>query len=518
MASTAERLEALPRPPAGREDSSHGHPAGSVVTSAQPQPASAAVPGEARRGRLFTGTRVRILFAFGVLTAVAFALSLLLVHRILTTRLDEDVAAGLTQEVAEFRRLVRGNDPATGRPFGTDVARVFDAYFARNVPDEGEVLLSAIDDRLYRSARAADAEFRPGEVLRAIALESPLDRPGSGTVETSSGSARYLSVPVEANGRVLGTFAVANYPAAEQQEIRDALTVAAEVTALVLLLAFAVAWAGAGRVLAPLRLLRETAQSITESDLSRRIPVDGDDEVARLAHTFNEMLDRVEAGFAAQRRFVDDAGHELRTPITIVRGHLELLSDDPDERRETIALVTDELDRMSRMVNELLLLARAEQPDFLELEPVDVEALTGELHTKLLAFDRREWLVESTGTGWILADRQRLTQAAVQLAENAVKQTGEGDAIALGTFVAGGEARLWVRDTGPGIPEHEQEAIFERFTRGRSGRRSDGAGLGLSIVHAIAAAHGGRVELRSRPGGGATFTLVVPVAGPRRRA
>ena len=114
-------------------------------------------------------------------------------------------------------------------------------------------------------------------------------------------------------------------------------------------------------------MLADTARSISETDLTRRIPVSGRDEIAELARTFNAMLDRLEAAFATQRAFVSDASHELRTPITIVRGHLELLGDDPQERRETIALVTDELDRMSRFVDDLLLLAKAERDDFLRV-------------------------------------------------------------------------------------------------------------------------------------------------------
>jgi len=322
-------------------------------------------------------------------------------------------------------------------------------------------------------------------------------------------------VPVSAGGRTLATFAVAIFPEDDRAEIVDAITAAAQVWGVVLLLAFVVAWVGAGRVLAPLRLLRDTARSITERDLRGRIAVSGSDEVAQLAQTFNEMLDRLEAGFGAQRRFLDDASHELKTPITIVRGHLELLSDEPEERRETVALLTDELDRMSRIVNDLLVLAKAEQPDFLQVEVVDVEALTAELHAKVSALERREWHLESTGRGTIRADRQRLTQAVVQLAQNAAKYTEDDDPIAVGTFVADGEARLWIRDSGPGVPPEEQDEIFERFARGSRGRRLEGAGLGLSIVQAIARAHGGRVELHSRTGAGATFTLVVPVGGPR---
>lgn len=486
---------------------------GPIATPAATQP-------ESRPGTrtLLAGTRTRILAAFAILTAVSAALSLFLIREVLFNRLDEEIEQQLTQEVAEFRRLVRDNDPRTGDPFGTDVRRIFDVYFSRNVPDEGELVLSSIDRRLYRSARAGDGEYRPGEVLRAVALESPLAEAHRGTVETSTGPASYLNVPVEIGDRVLATFTIVNFPANERHEIERAITVAAQVFAAVLLLSFFVAWGAAGRVLAPLRTLRDTAQSITETDLTQRLSVHGRDEVAQLGRTFNDMLDRLEAAFAGQRRFVDDAGHELKTPITIVRGHLELLPDDPDDRRETVALVTDELDRMSRIVNDLIVLAKAEQPDFLRPAPVDVEMLTGELHDKLAAIAPRDWRVDSVGSGMIIADRQRLTQAVVQLAENATKQTGEGEIVAIGTFVADGEARIWVRDSGPGVPREEQARIFGRFSRGSSGRRTDGAGLGLSIVDAIARAHGGRVELSSRPGLGATFTVVVPARATEARA
>jgi signal transduction histidine kinase len=226
------------------------------------------------------------------------------------------------------------------------------------------------------------------------------------------------------------------------------------------------------------------------------------------------MLDRLETSFATQRRFLDDAGHELRTPITIARGHLELLGDDPAEKAETVALVLDELDRMGRMVNDLLLLAKVEEPSFLERELVDVDVLTEELHAKTAALGDRTWVLESRAEGVVLADRQRLTQAVVQLAHNAVQHTSVGDEIALGSSLEHGELRLWVRDSGPGVAPDQQDRIFERFARARGNRHRDGAGLGLSIVRAIAEAHGGRVVLHSRPGAGALFTLVVPAAVP----
>ncbi len=293
----------------------------------------------------------------------------------------------------------------------------------------------------------------------------------------------------------------------------QALQVAAAAAIGVLIVGTIVAFFAAGRVLAPLGQLTETARQITESDLTRRIEVHGYDELAEQARTFNAMLERLEAAFESQRSLIRDVGHELRTPITIVRGNLEFLDadEDPEERRETIELVTDELDRITRLVDELLLLARSERPDFLELETVNLGTLSDELLAKASALGARDWRLESRGAGMIVADRQRLTQAVMSLAQNAVQQTSDGDPIELGTENRDGRARLWVRDWGPGIAPEEQSQVFERFARGRDGRGYEGTGLGLAIVKAIAEAHGGTVELTSRPGAGARFTIAVPV-------
>jgi signal transduction histidine kinase len=260
--------------------------------------------------------------------------------------------------------------------------------------------------------------------------------------------------------------------------------------------------------------LIETAEAISDSDLTRRIPVDGDDEISRLARTFNEMLDRLEESFLAQRRFIDDAGHELRTPITIVRGHLDLLGDDPEERAETMALVSDELNRMARIVDDLLLLAKAEQPDFIRLEPVELADFTTELLFKARALGQRSWQLDACAEGIVQGDPQRVTQAMLNLARNAVEHTETGAEIGIGSAWVERGVLLWVRDTGAGIDPSDQLRIFDRFARGRSRRRSDGAGLGLAIVRTIAVAHGGRVELDSSSGEGATFTIMLPGAPP----
>jgi signal transduction histidine kinase len=317
-------------------------------------------------------------------------------------------------------------------------------------------------------------------------------------------------------GQTLGAFAVVNFPAFEHAEIDGAMRVAVAAAAVVLIVALMLAWAMARRVLEPVRALAATTRSITETDLTQRIAIHGADEVSQLAGNFNEMLDRLENAFRAQQQFVDDAGHELRTPITIVRGHLELLEDDPQRRRDTIDLVTDELDRMSRIVNDLLVLARSRQPAFLELDLVEVAEVTEQVHAKATALGERGWEVEHVAHGHILADRQRLTQAIMQLAQNAVDQTSSRDRIWIGSTMDEGEARFFVRDEGPGIAPEDQERIFERFTRANDVRPPSptGAGLGLAIVRAIAEAHHGRIELESTPGAGATFTIAIPISQP----
>jgi len=173
-----------------------------------------------------------------------------------------------------------------------------------------------------------------------------------------------------------------------------------------------------------------------------------------------------------------------------------------------------ELDRMQRIVNDLLVLAKAQQPDFLDLEAVDMAALTEEIHAKAPGLAPRDWRLTGVGRGRVVADRQRLTQAVMQLAQNAAQHTQDGTRIELGSVVSDGEARVWVRDEGPGIPSDQRDRIFRRFSRAAGVRRSEGAGIGLAIVKAIAEAHHGRVEVESRPGAGSTFTQVIPTDQP----
>jgi signal transduction histidine kinase len=456
--------------------------------------------------------RTRTIVSFvGVLVAATVA-SVLVTRAVLLVRLDQRIDGELTQEVSEVRSLAGGNDPQTGRPFGRDVGRVFETFLERNVPSPNEALITFVDGEPFLRSRPV-TEYRLDLEPDLVERWATLREPAREAVETPEGRVEYLAVPLDAGGRTRGVFVAAIFRDRAKGEVDEATRAAAMVAAAIILLGSLLAWRLADRIVRPVGDLTRTTRTISESDLSRRIPVQSDDEVGQLATTFNEMLDRLERAFGVQRRFLDDAGHELKTPLTIVRGHLELLGDDPDERRETLALVTDELDRMARIVDDLLLLAKREQPGFLRLETVDVAELTDDLHAKAAALAPRDWLVESRGRSVIVADRQRLTQAVLQLAENAVRYGGGGP-IAIGSSVSDGFARFWVRDGGPGVAAERQREIFERSRRGAEEDGREGAGLGLAIVRAIAEAHHGRAEVASVPGVGATFAIVVPVDQP----
>jgi two-component system, OmpR family, sensor kinase len=466
--------------------------------------------------RLPSSLRMRILAYVVGLLAVATVLFVGVTYTVLEIRLSNRIDAELTQEADELRRLAAGRDPRTGQPFGTNVKRIFDVYFQRNVPSRNEALLTILGGEPYLRSRPV-VPYLLDQDEELVARWAALERPERGHAETPAGRVDYYALPVTVDEAPEGIFVAAIFRDRVQADYDAAVLAAGAIGVGVLLIGSLFAWRLAGRVVDPVTRLTKAARSISETDLSRRIPVEGRDEVAQQAATFNEMLERLEQAFRSQRQFVDDAGHELRTPLTIVLGNLELLPDDPRERQETMALVTDELERMSRIVRDLLLLANREQPDFLELGTVEVGALTDELVSKAAALAPRDWRVESRGQGVVVADRQRLTEAVLQLAENAVAHGGAADMpIWLGSSVSDGEARLSVRDAGPGVPAEEQAAIFERFRRvGGSESQPHGSGLGLPIVKAIAEAHHGRVELESAAGAGATFTIVIPVDQPK---
>jgi signal transduction histidine kinase len=459
--------------------------------------------------KAISGIRPRILVWYFLLTASTVLVSIWVTRQMYCDRLQAQAEASLVQEIERFKLLANEQSQTITRSPAT-VTTLFEQFLSSYVPTRNEYIITLLNDQIYKSSPTL-----PPNLLKhhpnLVSEWTRVIQPQRGRLDTSGERINYVAQPVKI-GSDRGTIVAIYDATADYQGGTSAIVLVIKVTLVFLVVFSVLAWVTAGRVLSPLRLLTKTAQSITESDMTLRIAVKGSDEIAELALTFNEMLDRLQFAFDSQQEFLKDASHELRTPITVIQGHLEMLHYQPERQQETIALVMDELSRMSRLVNELLLLAKAERPDFLKLKPEELDWLTEEIYLKARTLANRDWRLESKGLSPVLVDRQRLTQAVMNLVENAVRHTQDRNTITLGSAVKEDYAYIWVRDTGEGIAPEDQERIFDRFVRATNDNQQfEGSGLGLSIVKAIAQAHGGWVELKSRLGYGSTFTIVIPL-------
>lgn len=429
----------------------------------------------------------------------------------ITQRIDDS----LTRSVEEYRILAQeGIDPATGQPFAEADQLVFVAM-QRTMPSFNEGMLGFREGSITWTANdAVELRLEDDPELVEWAQENS-DRNSTiiESVTTSITDYRVVLVLVQLSGDdTPGMLMLAYDHEAELGELEATFITYAAVGLAVVLLVCLVGWVLMGRLLGPLRDLQATASEISATDLRRRVPVTGTDDVAELASTFNEMLDRVEGAVDSQRQLLDDVGHELRTPITIVQGNLEIQDvHDPDDVTASRDTALDELDRMRLLVDDLVTLAQAGRPDFVDRTPTDVQELTRSVVAKASTLGTRVWTMDHAADTVVRLDARRITQAWLQLASNAVKYSAEGTKVSIGSQVLDGTLRLWVRDQGLGIAPEDQERIFDRFGRGANSTRAEGSGLGLNIVTAIVRAHGGSVDVQSAVGVGSTFYLDLPV-------
>ncbi|MBM3127164.1 MAG: HAMP domain-containing protein [Chloroflexi bacterium] len=295
---------------------------------------------------------------------------------------------------------------------------------------------------------------------------------------------------------------------------------------LALLAALVIGWVLAGAALQPIHRITRTAQTIgAERDFRRRVQhVGPNDEVGQLAAMFNTMLTELESAYRqvqqaleAQKRFVGDASHELRTPLTTVRGNIELLRNDlpldAQERADILADTKEEVERLIRLVNQLLMLARADAGQSLHREPLPLQPLIEDVcrQTKTLA-PRRTITVDAGEEISVLADRDALKQVLLILLDNARVHTPAHAAIRVFARVESARVAITIQDAGPGIAPNLLPHIFERFYRGDPSRSGGGAGLGLSIAKELSEAQGGTLTATSEIGKGSAFTLALPQA------
>lgn len=472
--------------------------------------------------------RARILGAILAVACVGLAIVGSVTFLVQRESLVEDVNARLKAQVKSLNAVAQSDDGATdaasSEPAEVDeqidpdsfdnLEEYLRAAVSRLVPGRNEASVAVIDgqprfvprtlsgfdisDDQELIDRAVD-ETRDGEVKR-------------GTIVTDEGSLRYIAVPItfEGDPRSALYIRAVNLNA----ELAPVTTAVATywLAAIVVVLAIGVVgWFVAGRLLSPIRSIRDAAEVITISDLSPRLPEQGNNDIADLSRTVNSMLDRLEGSVDVQRQLLDDVRHELKTPITIVRGHLEMMdAADRDDVETTREIGIAELDRMTRLVADIDLLAAVEGDQF-AIGEVDLAALTSRVGELVAVIPGHTWQVVERADGIISGDQDRLLQAWLQLADNAAKYTPEGSPIEIGSGLGRNGARLWVRDHGPGIPPAARHRIFRRFDRAHGKRTVGGSGLGLAIVDAIMKAHGGRCVVTDTPGGGATFTIHLPL-------
>jgi heavy metal sensor kinase len=456
-------------------------------------------------------------FFAAALIALGFGLYLT-VRQALISGLDSDLdqTAGLIQQ--SFEAVNRDALPIR---FGDDLLVLLRApsisqFAATNtivqVYEKRDITQGDISPRTNLS--------QPIDIDQVLLQDALNDRPAKTTVMVGHVHLRMAIVPLKFRGEVIGVLQVAR-PLTETDRALSLLLYALLGGGAVVLLAAARGGAWLTRAaLRPIDQITSTAQSIVSAeDLSRRVSVPpAQDELQRLTITINDLLGRLEGLFSAQRRFVADVSHELRTPLAAMRGNLEVLdrgaARDPALLAESLADMRQEVTRLIRMVNDLLLLAQSEAGLQLRREPVELDTLLLEVHRELRPLANGVQLrIGEEDQIVVVGDRDRIKQALLNLGVNALQHTPPDGAVTLSLTSAGGMACLSVRDTGSGIAPAELGRIFDRFYRSdpARNRNSGGAGLGLAIVKWIVEAHGGQVSVASAPGEGSTFTLMFPL-------
>ncbi|MFI8633904.1 ATP-binding protein [Microbacterium sp. NPDC077663] len=466
-----------------------------------------------RRRRFLVSVRTRIVVAITVVAAIGLASVGLTVYVVERSVNLQSIESRLSANLDSARYIVAAGDNDTGVWLSAEAA--LRQVVQRMSPDDntGAVGIMAGKARYTPGIRL---DVDPSTDSDFIAAAAEAGAGGDPVVRTYSGNGvtwRYLAVPIAIEGDTTPgdvVFALVYDVEAELAEMDGPARAYLLASGIALIIITAVAFIVSTRLLRPLRRMRETAERVSGQSLSERLPVEGEDDVSELAATMNAMLDRLDEALDSQRRLLSDVGHELKTPITIVRGHLEVMDPrDVADVESSRDLAVDELDRMHNLVRDLGAAAALHGPRPVALSPVDAADLLTQVVRKAGALSGASVTTGPAVDVVIAADAERLTQALLQLAQNAV--THGGGEIVLSSRLTDGAVEFRVRDHGPGVPDEQKPFVFDRFHRGTDD--GHGSGLGLNIVQVIAKAHGGSVRVTDAEGGGALFVLSIPHEG-----
>lgn len=332
---------------------------------------------------------------------------------------------------------------------------------------------------------------------------------------------RLISVPVRHGGTLVNIVRVGTSLQPLEETLHRLLIILLITMPLALLASLGGGWFLAGRALRPVGAITQAAERIAGGDLTQRLSVStAQDEIGRLAATFNAMIGRLEASFRQIRQFTSDASHELRTPLTVLKGETELALRRPrsaDDYRRVLESSLEEIDRMSRIVDELLFLSRADLGEIkMESRPVRLDQLFDDLKRQAEVLGHEQSVQIVTGMiepATVAGDDMRLRELVLNLLDNAIKYSPPGGRVEMSVVTQDGTARLSVSDQGIGVSLEEQAHIFDRFYRTDAARAhtKKGTGLGLAICQWIVDAHHGTIEVHSEPGKGSTFTVILPL-------
>jgi heavy metal sensor kinase len=448
--------------------------------------------------------RLRVAGAFAVAMAVVLAATSWFLYARLGSHLSTALDQELRLRAQDLAALVRERGGSVSASAGGTLVERGESY-AELLDAEGRVLDAT-------SPLGTKSLLSPAELRRARASTIFVDRSSVPGLDEPS---RLLASPVDRGGQrhVLVVGVTRQDRAETLSSLRDELLIAGPIA---LLLASLAGYGLAGLALRPVESMRRRAAEISAETPGERLPVPRThDEVERLGVTLNEMLERLEAALERERDFVADAGHELRTPLALLRTELELAlrhAESPEEVRDAVRWSSQEAARLSQLAEDLLLIARSDRGKL----PLRIETLeAAQLFSTVVS--RFEWQADEVGRAIegdatpsirLSGDRLRLEQALANLVDNALRHGG--GQVQLAATRKDERVELHVRDEGQGFPPAFLEGAFERFARPEAGRAGAGSGLGLSIVKAIAKAHGGSAHAANHPAGGADVWLVLP--------
>jgi two-component system OmpR family sensor kinase len=448
------------------------------------------------------------LWYIGLLAAILIAFALLL-YSFLAYNLRAEVDQTLQTRAQQVAASLQAeNDPLSVMLLGLVTLPPIDVFSSPGV----YVQVLRTDGSIARRSANLEDQYLP--IDQEVFERNLHGDSGLYTLQINQARLRIFSAPLTVAGRVIGAVQVGQSLYEVDSTLRTVRLLLTGGIAATLLLAALVGAFLARTALRPIDRITQTALRISRAeDLSQRLERTGpQDEVGRLAATFNEMLGRLEGLFTTQQRLVADVSHELRTPLTIIRGNIDLLwrgaAKDPQARQEALEAIEGEVTRMSRMVTDLLLLAQADVGVQLEKKPVELDTLLLEVYRQgQLIADGVEVKLGHEDQAVVMGDADRLKQLLLNLVDNAIKYTPVGGEVRLSLYHEQGWVQVAVSDTGVGISPEDLPYIFERFYSTDKARRRGGTGLGLSIARWIAEAHGGHLTVESELGKGSTFTV-----------